>query len=131
MDEISEPLLTKSIFQIRKERAVNSITRWFLRLKRKRLFIKKRISASITIQKYFRGWKARTQSYLRVLEMEKFPSIYICREQKPFLLNIIKQMIHKYPQLGSYLDISKENFKITQKYCAVRILEPEAANLPQ
>lgn len=106
------------------------ISRTYVRLKKKREFIRERKEASIVIQKMFRGWKTRTQSYIRALELETNPWLYICREQKPFLLAIIKQMCRENPEYGNYLQISKNCFKITEKYCAVRILEPEAAVLP-
>ena len=47
------------------------------------------------------------------------------------MLSLIKDISSKYPQYGSYLEISRNHFKITNKYCAVRILEPEGTILPK
>jgi len=58
----------------------------------------------------------RKTSYVQGLELEKYPWIYICREQKPFLLSIIKEIAQDYPQYGDYLEISRNYFSITNKY---------------
>lgn len=63
-----------------------------------------------------RAKMARNRSYIEGLELDKYPWLYICREQKPFLLNLIKEVCEIYPQHGNYLEISKNFFHITEKY---------------
>ena len=60
--------------------------------------------------------KDRKRSYIKALDLESYKRFYICREQKPFLLNLIKEMVEEFPQHGTYLDIGKNNFNITQDY---------------
>lgn len=60
--------------------------------------------------------KERKRSYIKALELDKYKRFYICREQKPFLLNLIKDMTNDFPQHGTYLEIGKNNFYITQDY---------------
>jgi hypothetical protein len=108
--------LIKSNYQIRKEQAVDTITRIYMKSKTIVNFKGKRVNAAVTIQKFFRAKKTRSESYIKALELDKYPWMYICREQKPFLLSLIKDLYEKYPQYGNYLEISKSCFHITEKY---------------
>jgi hypothetical protein len=130
MKEIEEPELIKSIFLIRQEKAIATISKIYIKYKHNKKWLDGRIKASICIQKLYRGMKERKRSYIKALELEQYKRLYICREQKPFLLNLIKEMSENYPQHGTYLDIAKNNFYITQDYWAIRIMEPEGAHLP-
>ena len=131
MTDINEGELVKSIFQIRQENAVLLISNMYSKAKSQKKWLNTRQKASIIIQKMYRGKRVRMHSHVKALGLSESKKLYICREQKPFLLNIIKELVEKYPQHGSYLDIGKNNFSITQKYCAIRVMEPEGAFLPE
>jgi hypothetical protein len=113
---IGDQDLVKSNYQIRKEKAVEIITRIYMKSKKIVKFKGKRANAAIIIQKIFIAKKTRSESYIKALELYKYPWMYICREQKPFLLSLIKDLYEKYPQYGNYLEISKSCFHITEKY---------------
>lgn len=130
LEEISQGNLMKSIDQLQKERAVRIITKVYMASKARRKMYSAHVRSAIMIQKHWRAKKTRTSSWTHLLELDKYPQFYICREQKPFVLNIIKEMYEEYPEHGNYLEISKKCFFIVDKYCSVRIIEPESTVLP-
>ena len=130
MKEINYENLVKSIYQIQKERAVRIISKFYITSRDRKRKAQRELKASTLIQKLFRSKMSRMKSWIEVLEIFKYSQFYLCREQKPFILSIIKDMADKYPQHGNYLEISKNCFHIVEKYCSIRIIEPENTILP-
>lgn len=130
MKEIKSDNLVKSIFQLQKERAVKIISNFYITARNKKRKIQRELKSSTLIQKWFRAKMSRMKSWKVALDIHKYCQFYICREQKPFILSIIKEMADKYPQHGNYLEISKNCFHVVEKYCSIRIIEPESTTLP-
>ena len=56
-----------------------AIRNWWNRKKQK----SKRLMATIKIQTFYRMRLAKNYSFIKVLELHKYPRVYILKEQKP------------------------------------------------
>jgi hypothetical protein len=48
-----------------------------------------REAATIKIQTYWRMWMVKNSSFLKALEVEKYPKLYFLKEQKPQFIKIL------------------------------------------
>lgn len=73
MDEINKANLVKSLDQIRQEKAINIISRFYLRARNKRRRVRLENDSARLIQTKYRAKRDRLKSYISILQLEKYP----------------------------------------------------------
>jgi hypothetical protein len=78
--------------EIRLRSAGSVIKRFLLRKYREKKRELLEIKSAIVIQRHVRGRKARTTSFRRVLQIDRYPRIFFLKEQKPLFLRILREL---------------------------------------
>jgi|LauGreDrversion4_2_1035121.scaffolds.fasta_scaffold713151_1 hypothetical protein len=84
-----------------------------------------REAATLKIQTYWRMWLVKNSSFLRALEVEKYPRLYFLKEQKPQFIKILRALLPQLTQANMTIDDAISSISEDQKYDTIRVEEPD------
>jgi hypothetical protein len=84
-----------------------------------------REAATLKIQTYWRMWLVKNSSFLRALEVEKYPKLYFLKEQKPQFIKILRTLLPQLTQANMTIDDAISSISEDQKYDTIRVEEPD------
>jgi hypothetical protein len=84
-----------------------------------------REAATLKIQTYWRMWLVKNSSFLKALEVEKYPKLYFLKEQKPQFIKILRALLPQLTQANMTLEDAISSISEDQKYDTIRVEEPD------
>jgi ATP-dependent helicase/DNAse subunit B len=67
----------------------------------------------------------KNSSFIRALELVKYPKIYFLKEQKPQFIKILRKLITTLQQENMTIDDAYNCIQEDQKYDTIRVEEPD------
>lgn len=84
-----------------------------------------REAATLKIQTYWRMWLVKNSSFLKALEVEKYPKLYFLKEQKPQFIKILRALLPQLTKANMTIDDAISSISEDQKYDTIRVEEPD------
>lgn len=84
-----------------------------------------REAATLKIQTFYRMRFVKNSSFIRALELVKYPKIYFLKEQKPQFIKILRKLITTLQQENMTIDDAYNCIQENQKYDTIRVEEPD------
>ena len=84
-----------------------------------------REAATLKIQTYWRMWLVKNSSFLKALEVEKYPKLYFLKEQKPQFIKILRALLPQLTQATMTLEDAISSISEDQQYDTIRVEEPD------
>lgn len=70
-------------------------------------------------------WMVKNSSFMRALELDKYPKFYFLKEQKPQFIKILRALVPQLTQANITLDDAIASISEDQKYDTIRVEEPD------
>ena len=70
-------------------------------------------------------WMVKNSSFLRALEIDKYPKLYFLKEQKPQFIKILKSLMPQLTQANMTIDDAISSISEDQKFDTIRVEEPD------
>lgn len=84
-----------------------------------------REAATLKIQTFWRMWLVKNSSFLRALEIDKYPKIYFLKEQKPQFIKILRQLGPQLASVNMTIEDAVSSISEDRKYDTIRVEEPD------
>ena len=122
----NEEHLMMSNVELRKRAAARRIYDTMREYQAKKETMRRRIAAALKIQTFYRMRYVKNTSFINALQLNKYPRVYILKEQKPIFIRILKNLMPLFEekhniQFDEILDCLKED----DKFDTIRVTEPD------
>jgi hypothetical protein len=84
-----------------------------------------RQAATLKIQTFWRMWMVKNSSFLKALEIDKYPKLFFLKEQKPQFIKILKSLAPQLAQANMTIEDAISSIYEDQKYDTIRVEEPD------
>jgi hypothetical protein len=112
--------------EIRQRSAGSLIKKFILKKYKEKRQEEQRLKSALLIQRIYKGRKARMQSYKEILDLDKYPRLFILKEQKPLFLRLLKELQYV---IEAKFDIKYDDLiyliKEDDKFDTMRVAEPD------